>query len=385
MRPTRAARKGNEPETRLGRLLKEILATSEDSRRISLTATPVELSPDQWTSLLDRTGIRDTDSRYTPLRRAILDFTASLTRAQTRPDEADALDRLATDSRGFQGALSPFVTRRRRINQTEMKELLPAGLTGAHPHRRLEVCSIEIGQLSNDWRKMVLALEAQGLASKGVGKLALASKQTDIRYSSGLECEFDLATHLDSEPVDRKEQRVLAWAALQKRQSERLTSQTGQWLWSHPRIVHAANRLEELCQFEGTNPTEKVLVFGKFTAPMQALVHTLNARHILRVLDHDQLALLPKLAGEMPALLYYLYQQQHLEGLFVGRLKGKKLTKAQLREMVQAARTRYQNAGDRLRYRLNERNLDWIANRTGGPALLRLRSESQGVSNRSWS
>lgn len=55
-------------------------------------------------------------------------------------------------------------------------------------------------------------------------------------------------------------------------------------LYRHPNILAAIGKIEAVCQ-----SGEKVLVFGRFTKPMQALVRLLNARQMLRCYENDLL------------------------------------------------------------------------------------------------
>lgn len=350
---------GDEPRKRLGRLLDGTLQLPEQHRRISMTATPIELGPEQWIALLRRTGL--TAEQLDPLRVKIDNFASALSRAQDYPDQQGALQQLGIASQAFAEALRPFVTRRRRLNQGEMRKLVPSELTGAHPHRALGTCTIEIEGLDDGWRSMVLALEGQGLAAKGLDGIEHRQRQADIRYSSGLSCEFDLPEPTAEQELSRKERRMLAWAATQRRLSVQIAGSDGHWLWRHPRVVRAADRVEELCEFRGLSPREKVLVFGRFSEPMRALRDTLNARHILRILDLGGLGFLPKLKdeGDEP-LLMHVYSTQNRANRFTGALCGARLGSGKLRELRRTAQERYDSTRDRLLHLLNIEREDWM-------------------------
>lgn len=350
---------GDEPHKRLGRLLDRTLQFSDQHRRISMTATPIELGPEQWIALLRRTGL--TAEQLDPLRVKIDSFANALVRAQSYSDQQGTLQQLAVASEAFAGALRPFVTRRRRMNQGEMRKLVPAELTGAHPHRTLGTCTIEIEGLDDEWRRMVLALEGQGLAAKGLDGIEHGQRQADIRYSSGLSCEFALPEPAAEEDLSRKERRMRAWAATQSRLSSQISGSDASWLWRHPRVVHAADRIEELCEFRGLSPREKVLVFGRFSEPMRALRDTLNARHILRILDLGGLGFLPKLKDEEDEpLLMHVYAARQRAECFTGALGGASLGWSKLRKLRSAAQERYDSTRDRLLHLLNIDREDWM-------------------------
>lgn len=365
------------PQKRLGRLLGEILVPSKQCRRLSMTATPIELDPEQWFSLLKRTGITEKHQDWTNIANAIQQFSLNLKQASSRPDQLAVLDRLINSARQFEKALAPFVTRRRRLYQEEMQHLLPANLQGTHPHREIKTHAIQIDSLPEPWRKMVLALEGQGLSAKGLSSLGLAQRQADIRYSSGLQCEYDLEEPMQkvAKELSRKDLRVRAWAKLQRDLSDSMSGKGESWLWNHPRIVQAADRIEKLCALDGLTPREKVLVFGRFTEPMKALQDTLNLRQTLRILDTGKIGLVPYVVAQAKHL-DYLYRQQHQQKRFSGYLKGDLISQEQLLARVEKARDSYEKVRDSLRDRFHSEMDDWIGNQPGDAALRRLKKES---------
>ncbi|RJR21408.1 MAG: hypothetical protein C4582_07940 [Desulfobacteraceae bacterium] len=373
---------GEKPQKRLGRLLNEILIPSKQCRRISMTATPIELGPDQWLDLLLRTGITKKYAEWPKINAAIQEFALLLTQARSRPDQLEVLDRLIESARQFENALAPFVTRRRRMHQEEMLSLLPQNPEGAHPHRNLLPCRIDIQSLTDPWRKMVLALEGQGLAAKGILSLGMAQRQADIRYSSGLQCQFeyDEPSLETTNGLSRKDLRARAWAKLQKGLSDSLSRMGKSWLWDHPRIVQAANRIEELCKINGLNPQEKVLVFGRFSEPMRALRDTLNIRQTLRILDSEKIGLVPY-DEKLEQHLYHHYQQQFRQGIFSGNLAGAILSKERLLAILKQARARYEKLRDSLRNHFHGEMTVWIGNQPADAALNRLKAVAKNVFN----
>ena len=371
---------GDRPQKRLGRLLDEILVTSRQCRRISMTATPIELSPDQWLPLLCRTGITEKHTEWPKITGAIQKFALLLSQAHSRPDQLDVLDRLIVSAQQFKTALAPFVTRRRRLHQKEMQDLLPRPKPeGTHPHRNPPIThAIEIQGLSEPWRKMVLALEGQGLAAKGISSMGMAQRQADIRYSSGLQCQFeyDEPSLETTNGLSRKDLRARAWAKLQKGLSDSLSGKGESWLWDHPRIVQAANSIENLCKINGLNPQEKVLVFGRFSEPMRALRDTLNIRQTLRILDSGKIGLVPY---DDEQHLYHHYQQQFRQGIFSGNLAGAMLSKERLLASLKHARERYEKMRDSLRDRFHGGMEDWIRQQPADAALKRLKTEARTV------
>ena len=340
---------GDVSVTRFGRLVDDVLMSSPRSRRIGMTATPVELNADQWTTLLRRIHGHLDFSGSKQIREAISRFAALHSKVIRNPDQIKDVDDLLVAACRFSRALSPMVTRRRRMHQVEWQRLLPPGLinAGAHPHRTYSLRHIEINGLDDLWRKMVLALESQGIAAKGISQYGLACRQIDIRYAQGLNCEFDIAED-EYRTADRKMQRTVFWKKLQKDLSERINGGVGNWLWNHPRILQSADRIEELCRFKDGRPQDKVLVFGRFTAPLHALRDVLNARHLLRIIDMGTLAFPPALGDDGARLLHMVWAEQARRGTFVGKLAGIRLTQADLASMVRDVRRRYEAERDRL-------------------------------------
>lgn len=340
---------GDLPITRFGRLVDDILVSSSRARRIGMTATPVELNADQWSTLLRRIHGRSGCPGAKQVQEAISRFAALHAKVVRHPDQINDVEDLLVAARAFSRALSPMVTRRRRMHQEEWHRLLPPGLinAGAHPHRTYALRHIEINGLDDSWRKMVLALESQGVAAKGVSHYGLACRQSDIRYAQGLKCEFDLEED-EGHKIDRKMQRTVFWHKLQRDLSDRINGSGGNWLWNHPRILQSADRIEELCQFKDGRPQDKVLVFGRFTEPLHALRDVLNARHLLRIIDTGTLAFPPTLGESGARLLHVVWAERAMRGAFVGKLAGIRPTHADLWSMVRDLRRSYEAARDRL-------------------------------------
>ena len=364
------------PHTRLGYLLANTLQRASEARHVSMTATPIELTAEQWMALLKRTGIDKDPVALGTIECAIKSFAAALQRTRSYVDQPDALDALAKASRDFANALRPYVTRRRRISQEEMQVLLLPELSGAHPHRQMKTHGIQIKQLDDTWRKMVLALEGQGLASKGgPSELEHRQRQTDIRYSSGLRVEFELPAIEEGTTPSRKERRMRAWAITQQRLSNSPEQTAKSWLWTHPRIVQAADRIEALCRYDGWVPQEKVLVFGRFNEPMRALRDILNARHILRVLDRKGTAFMPAwhIDADEGVLLKHVYDQSFAPQPLDGVLRDQRQTASSLVKLLAEARSRYEARRENLLRRIRADREDWLASLSHGKWLIQIR------------
>ncbi len=283
------------PSKILGELLERILDNpgrrKTGMRRVGLTATPVELGADQWKYLLERIGVRDgsKEKALDEKVRVISFFSTALKNANISPDNRECLDQLITGSKAFQEVLLPCVTRRKRIDQEEMQELIKGSprFQKSHPHRNISKCLIAYHDLDKEWRRIVLAIEGMGRTAKGL-KVDSKMKLSNIRYASGL-ISFDMTENDELEKpqeLSRKHRRMLYY---QKLASDLASSNSGSLLWDHPRVVQAARRFEDLLfnQTWGLK-SEKILVFGTFTRPMVALRQVMNARFILRQVDNDR-------------------------------------------------------------------------------------------------
>lgn len=270
------------PEKQLGILVEKIVKGTINSRRISLTATPIELGAYQWKDILSRTNIEVDTS-------VIDTFAENLEKARVLPTSPEMIDRLIKSAIDFETALSNFVIRRRRINQKEMQFYFDGPMKEANPHRKQVKVPISFSYLSERWRRAVLSLEGQGLAGKGLSVLSMRERLIDTRYASGL-MTFDVSDdyaeqNIESDQANSKMNRFIFWKKAACLLAGKEDGSSG--LMEHPRIQAAADHIElNLNLADGSRENrEKYLVFGRFTAPMTALRKELNARYVLRCID----------------------------------------------------------------------------------------------------
>ncbi|MDQ6990601.1 MAG: helicase-related protein, partial [Mariprofundaceae bacterium] len=94
-------------------------------------------------------------------------------------------------------------------------------------------------------------------------------------------------TEPDSQkPLDEKRQLRVEWwkNVLIQPFSQKDGEKNDFALFEHPAILAASKEIEDVCK-----KGEKVLVFGRFTRPLRALVQLLNAREMLRRIDKKEL------------------------------------------------------------------------------------------------
>jgi hypothetical protein len=134
-----------------------------ESRRIALTATPIELDVAQWGLTLKRIGVRSdqmetvttaTKHYADAIRHLRLGWRAS---AELRSNYVDA-------SREFQSALSPYLTRRDKREDEDVLKFAHASRLPIHDYRRSETIAVEFDDLSPAWRQAVCPAEALSVA-----------------------------------------------------------------------------------------------------------------------------------------------------------------------------------------------------------------------------
>lgn len=291
------AHKGRGEDSKLSLLL-ERLWLGSDNRRVGLTATPVELDSGQWIQTLSRLGVPEAErnglqaviERY----RQSIDMLRSCWRTN-----ATARDAYGAAAQDFEGGLSRYVLRRSKQSDKTVQAF--ADKTG-EPHdayRSLVEISIDVAQLTPQWRQAVCAAEAlsftalgnddlptkrlrltigngHGIASRmdeGTRNNVADQKQTEVDEVNGKEFDSVSMPAPLGDP-DKRMQRTHWWYERLQRAAK---SDGGDGLFHHPAILAAAEMIEE-----AVGNDEKVLVFGRFTHPMQVLVELLNARAMLR-------------------------------------------------------------------------------------------------------
>jgi len=306
---------------RLGTILRYIIGKKSDIKRIAITATPMELKTEQWKDMFARIG---EDKNYP--EKQIKEFKYFYEEANKNPDNLGIVNQYVEASKSFTNALKPFVTRRMRIDQPEMKALIGEKIKNAHPHRKWEEILIEFKNIEDDWKPVVFAFEAIGKTAKGLSvkdeelnKKLRKLKIADSRYSSGqmasewfssndiVKSNQDLNSEVsgleaaindylkderskeEDQSTTKKLLRLLYW--------EKVVNSGEANILNHPRILRVADSIENLVwDNNGSFKGEKVIVFGTFISPLKMLWDILNRRAVLRLLDRtyfEQEAVIP--------------------------------------------------------------------------------------------
>jgi len=346
------------PRTILSELLEYVLETGEDSRRLCLTATPMELSVEQWAPLLHRARA---EADHAKLERAVAGLKESVRSAAEAPDEGARITALEEAAYVFTTTLRPFVTRRRRREEPLLQDFcrhaphphLP------HPHRNVEPVRIrwdtEVRAAGEEWRHLLIALEgiarsARGLSDERLGGTikTLHTKLASGHVSLDLLDEARLSRLFEHDPTPH-ERRFLYWCR-EYESARRAQARAAEVLGldgydpdaEHPRI-HAAVRAIE--RWAAADPPEKVLCFGVFLRPLRLLRDVLNVRHALRCLDRGD----PVTASvkSLSAIAVRSYERMCAdagsERGFIDVLRGAKLEDRVVLRQLEAAQRKYQN------------------------------------------
>ncbi|MFD2454497.1 helicase-related protein [Ideonella paludis] len=305
----------------LARLLEKVAVASPDARRLALTATPVELDARQWVDVLRRIGAETQETA-----RAIDQYVDACRNVQELPVSEERRLTFAQAAAGFKASLDPYLLRRDKRESEQVRRF--HALTGEplHAYRRESAIEVRPDDLNLRWRRAVCAAEALSLTA--AGGLDPRAQRLRLTLGSGhgvnelldrchldaeedkLQLELDGAIDATQRDVagnaegvapaaadEKRAQRVDWWLGVMR---DSVTGGDGQdALMEHPGL-QAAVRAIEAVHCAG----EKVLVFGRYTRPMRALVSLLNARQMLLALKEERpwaQAVIP--AEDEPAVL----------------------------------------------------------------------------------
>lgn len=304
------AHRSRRDNSRLNRLLKSLQTTS-DTRRLSITATPVELTPHQWHSALERIGQNLENPQVVD---AYLQAVAQIRRA---PQCDDALKTLKERACAFEDLLAPYVLRRGKRHDPTIRKFAEHSQKSADSYRQRDDICIDTPALNDAWKQAICGAEALSLIrgqadgdqktrrlrltiANGHGISALLTpQQGELEHAeesegnpealestaSAMRTPKAVAPQPISAQGDAKRQARLDWWKQVVSSPFTKAPDSGtdvDPLLNHPAIVAVADAAEQtLARSDG-----KVLVFGKFTAPLRALTLLLNARHLLRSKGH---------------------------------------------------------------------------------------------------
>jgi hypothetical protein len=294
------AHKSRHADTGLAKLIERAMWMKDDHRRLALTATPVELNPEQWKDILNRikaptAGI---DTAIDTYARAVRDV-------RRIPSNTAAQEAYFNAARGFEEALKPYLLRRDKREDEAVRRFVEGRGLGHDAYRRESEIVVDPSDpgLDSGWRRAICAAEALshigGNASDGRSKRVrltvgsghgiaalleepLRENKEDPALDDNAESDAEATEIARDEPPSatrKREERRDWWNGLIRS----LASSGDQALYDHPAIRAAVDAIES-----STAVGEKVLVFGRYTRPLRALVRLLNAREMWRAIDRGE-------------------------------------------------------------------------------------------------
>lgn len=308
-------------ESGLSRLLENVLVPTDSTRRLAMTATPVELNVNQWRSTLGRICVDE--AKIGDIDNVIQQYADAVNRVrQCWRSSREARESYSVVAGRFKEALSPYVLRRDKREDASVQLFQSLSGLGVHGYRREQEIAVEPADLSPAWRQSICASEALSISSSY--ETDLAAKRLRLTMGSGyglanildgmlFECSDDttqLQECLEAQEVEdlsEATERVNADSSQMKsKRQQRATwwrsvlasglPREGGVLFDHPGIIAAVKAIEI-----ETALGEKVLVFGRFTRPLRALVQLLNARELLRRIESQCYWPQSKVHGEVGA------------------------------------------------------------------------------------
>ena len=294
------AHKSRGADSVLTHLISGVVQTSSVMRHLALTATPVELDASQWTQMLQRIWVDPTQEH---VKQAIKSYISAITEVRQAPYDEAIRKQYQHTARVFQQALTPYLLRRdKRMCKTVQQFEVLSNQKYYHYRHEREI-SVETATLAPEWKQAVCAAEALSFVTRLSDHAISKQMRLTLGNGHGIASMLDQLLQDDkedakqmvqdeqntTEPIlnqqpdtnTKRQQRVQWWQNVMLSQSFARNKNTV--LFEHPAILTAVEYIESICA-QG----EKVLVFGRFTRPLRALVQLLNAREMLRCLDNQQ-------------------------------------------------------------------------------------------------
>lgn len=293
------AHKSRGDESGLSRLLEGVVLAGDSTRRLAMSATPVELDVRQWHQTLQRIGVdaaalsgEDSD---------IFDrYAEACHRVRQSPGSAKARAAYRAAASVFEKTLSPFLLRRDKREVDAVKAFAAATRMPYHTYREEHEVSVDTLELDPAWKRAVCAAEALSIVARGHDDQLLKRLRLTLGNGHGIAALIDqVQRDADKDCLQMEEDACFAGKSTATAdpvpgQPDKRMQRSAWWrdvisaafagdgdpLYFHPALLAAVKAIEAV-----TDDGEKVLVFGRFTRPLQALVHLLNARQLLRTLD----------------------------------------------------------------------------------------------------
>lgn len=296
------AHKSRGQESNLNRLLSQVVLQSTNSRCLAMTATPVELDETQWMQMLERIQVDEISKEAATT--AISNYAQAVNSVRKCPSDEETRKKYKESAKRFKQALNPYLLRRDKRKDPAVIKFMHESGEGYHAYRRIREIPIDTAKLPSEWKQAVCAAEALSFVTRqSDGKIAGKHKRLRLTLGNGhgiaalidqLQRD-DNDDHKQTEADEVAESNTQHYAETELSTDKRLLRaewwqnvmiqpfvNDGSALFDHPAILAAVKEIERVCQ-QG----EKVLVFGRFTRPLRALVQLLDAREMLRCVDSN--------------------------------------------------------------------------------------------------
>jgi superfamily II DNA or RNA helicase len=297
---TDEAHKSRGTESGLSRLLERVIVSSDTARRLALTATPVELDVSQWQSTLSRLDLDSaTLVRVQEAASQYADAVKRVRQAWRSSPEARAAYKIAAAR--FQETLSPYLLRRDKREDPDVRSFYAHSGLPINAYRKEIEISLNTTDLPAAWRKAVCAAESLSVVTRQSSDPVAKRLRLTLGNGHGISALLDQIKRVDDDQRQEQldganavnEQNEEAGNNADVKRQERAEwwlnvisqafDQGGESLFDHPSIKVAVEAIEK-----ETERGEKVLVFGRFTRPLRALVDLLNAREMLRRVQNKE-------------------------------------------------------------------------------------------------
>lgn len=267
------AHKARGTDSSLSRILGPVSWEGPDPFRLGMTATPVELDSQQWIDTLGRINGREDGEDIAALGE-LLDWIGGYV-GKVQRLQIEELDDLLTS--GFEAAaarfrdgLRPYVLRRDKRHDPEFR-----AFQDCHGDYR-KICDLAVTPdsqgFTRDWLRRFCAAEALSLLPQDDPRVKRARLSVAQGYGFGMTTDDEAEKPAD--PDEAQGPHSVWLDAFTREPAD---------LYSHPAILAAARLIEDYAA-----KGEKVLVFGRFIKPMEALTRHLDAREMLRRLRDGQ-------------------------------------------------------------------------------------------------
>jgi len=294
------AHKSRKTGSGLSRLLDRVLMTDHESRRVGLTATPVELGIEQWSETLARIGLSPTQLQETQVASERYANAVDRIRSSWK-SSPEALEEFGNASEQFESALSPFLIRRNKREDLDVRQFKEHSGLLYHEYRREEEVTVDTSSLSSSWKVAICAAEALSVVTRQADDPIAKRLRLTLGNGHGISAVLDQLQRDEREDATQEkvsQQAATAPTSRSVKATENKRKARAEWwmgaissafdsedrlLFNHPAILKAVETIES-----ETSDQRKVLVFGRFTRPMRALVNLLNAREMLRRLETGQ-------------------------------------------------------------------------------------------------